>query len=241
MTEKMKILQMIEDGEITLEEGIKRISQLEDAPTSTENSESALDILAKIESGEISADEGVQFITRSSTYNEQEEDDDDEEEMFEEEIEFETSTPPQFSDEEVNRWKRWWSYPLYIGIGILILSAFWLNSAYQNNGYSFWFFCSWIPLGIGLLLMTLSWQSRGGPWIHVRVKGESERVAISLPAPLGITKWALRNFGHFIPQLEKTSVDEIILALENTTKNNAPFYVQVDEGENGEHVEVFIG
>ena len=89
--------------------------------------------------------------------------------------------------------------------------------------------------------MALSWRSKSGPWIHVRVRGPKENVAVSIPAPIGLTSWVLRNFGHFIPQLEKTSVDEILIALESTSKNNAPLSVVVDEGENGEHVEVFIG
>ena len=89
--------------------------------------------------------------------------------------------------------------------------------------------------------MSLSWRSRSGPWIHVRVRGPRERVAISIPAPLGLASWALNTFGQFIPHLERTSVDEIITALEKSHKHDAPLYVQVDEGENGEKVEVFIG
>jgi hypothetical protein len=235
MSEKMKILQMIENGELSPEEGIQRIQELEKNSSADEamENQTALDILSKIETGEISADEGISFLTKPKPAQV---------ELGAEDEDYEIpSAPPNIPEEELNRWKRWWKYPLYFGVGIVILSTLWLNSAYHNSGIGFWFICSLVPLSIGLLLMVLSWQSQGGPWIHVRVKGENERVAISIPAPLGITSWALRNFGHHIPQLEKTSVDEIIVALENTSKASSPLYVQVDEGEDGEKVEVFIG
>jgi hypothetical protein len=41
--------------------------------------------------------------------------------------------------------------------------------------------------------------------------------------------------------MENTSLDEIILALEDSSKAGNPLYVQVDEGNDGEQVEVFIG
>ena len=246
MSDKMKILQMIENGELSLEEGIKMISNLSNSSDEEEGIEkpSTLDLLGKIESGIISADEAVEILS-SSSGKKQDHDSDFEDnespENYSSDFNEMPESPPNIPEDELNRWKRWWTYPLYAGVGIVILSTFWLNAAYQNNGFGFWFFCSWVPLALGLLIISLSWQSRGGPWIHVRVKGERERVAISIPAPLGLTSWALRTFGHYIPQLEKTAVDEIIVALESTSKNNAPLYVQVDEGENGEKVEVFIG
>lgn len=232
----MEILKMIENGEISMDEGIRRINELDEEISSTpeKNNFSTLEILEKIEAGEISADEAINFISGSPTQDEEESEENSENYDV-------PNQTPHISEQEMSRWKRWWTYPLYAGVGIVILSTFWLNSAYQNSGFGFWFFCAWLPLLIGLVLMALSWQSRGGPWIHVRVRGDRERVAISIPAPLGLASWGLRNFGHYIPQLEKTTVDEIILALESTTKANAPIYVQVDDGENGEKVEVFIG
>ena len=94
---------------------------------------------------------------------------------------------------------------------------------------------------LGLAFMALSWRSQSGPWIHVRVRGPKERVAISIPAPIGLATWALNTFGQFIPHLERTSVDEIITALELSHTQKSPLYIQVDEGEDGERVEVFIG
>jgi len=236
MSEYMRILKMIEDNEISLEEGIIMLQESGgDQGIGSDGETNPLDILSKIESGELSADEGVDLIKKthvSDGYSLNQTG------KIENMVEH---APSRISEEELERWKKWWTIPFYIGIGVVILSSFWLNSAYQNSQFGFWFFCSWIPLLIGLLIMALSWNSKSGPWIHVRVRGPKERVAISIPAPMGITSWALRNFGHHIPRLDKTSIDEIILALQNTTKNGTPLYVHVDEGQDGEQVEVFIG
>jgi hypothetical protein len=38
-----------------------------------------------------------------------------------------------------------------------------------------------------------------------------------------------------------TSLDEVILSLKDVAKEGTPLFVDVDEGENGERVQVFIG
>ena len=231
MNDHMKILKMIEDGEISPEEGAKLIQELGSSqPDQPGNS--SLGILDQVNQGDISADEAIKMLEGLNGPASASEPG---------KAQSEPEQPPSISDDELERWKQWWTLPLYIGVGIVVLSTFWINSAYQNSGYGFWFFCAWVPMLIGLLFMSLSWRSRSGPWIHVRVRGPRERVAISIPAPLGLASWALNTFGQFIPHLERTSVDEIITALEKSHKHDAPLYVQVDEGENGEKVEVFIG
>jgi len=59
--------------------------------------------------------------------------------------------------------------------------------------------------------------------------------------PLGLAAWFLRAFGRFIPQLKGTAVDEMILALGKATGPASPLLVEVDEGENGERVQIYIG
>jgi hypothetical protein len=41
--------------------------------------------------------------------------------------------------------------------------------------------------------------------------------------------------------MEGTNLDEMILALRDVAKDGTPFFVDVNEGEDGEHVQVFIG
>jgi hypothetical protein len=41
--------------------------------------------------------------------------------------------------------------------------------------------------------------------------------------------------------MQDTSLDEVILALKDVSEDETPLFVDVNEGENGEHVQVFIG
>jgi hypothetical protein len=108
-----------------------------------------------------------------------------------------------------------------------------------------WFFaCTWLPFMLGVAVMALAYASRTARWLHVRVHqkpGEKpQNIAISLPIPLRLTAWFFRTFKGHIPHMENTGIDELIMALE-ATNPDTPFYVEVDEGANGERVEVYIG
>jgi hypothetical protein len=56
-----------------------------------------------------------------------------------------------------------------------------------------------------------------------------------------MTAWFLRVFGDFIPGLQGTSVDELIIALGDSTSPEKPLFIEVEDDEDGERVEVFIG
>jgi hypothetical protein len=105
-----------------------------------------------------------------------------------------------------------------------------------------------VPFTLGLLAIILAWQSRTSPWLHLRVQqapGETpQRIAISMPLPTGLAAWFLRTFGHRIPAMKEQGLDELdkmILAVGKNVSPDNPIYVQVDEGENGEKVEIYIG
>jgi hypothetical protein len=133
---------------------------------------------------------------------------------------------------------------MWVGIGILLIGALLMYWAWSASGFGFWFACTWFPFLLGVAIMALAWSSRTARWLHVRVHqkpGEKpEKISISRPIPLRLTAWFLRMFGNKIPHMEGTSLDEIILALDATSPE-APFYVEVNEGEDGERVEVYIG
>jgi hypothetical protein len=71
------------------------------------------------------------------------------------------------------------------------------------------------------------------------------RIAISFPIPTRFVAWLLRVAVPRVPALRErlgyTGLDELILALDETGSTQTPFYVDVAEGENGERVQVFIG
>jgi len=117
---------------------------------------------------------------------------------------------------------------------------YWAQQAY---GIGFLFFCAWLPLLAGIFLMALAWQSRSERWLHLRVEQPPgdwpRRIAISLPvAPVA---WVVRTFKGRITGLQEASVDELLRALEENTSPENPLFIEVAEGEHGEHVQIFIG
>ncbi|OQY30242.1 MAG: hypothetical protein B6243_10635 [Anaerolineaceae bacterium 4572_5.2] len=81
--------------------------------------------------------------------------------------------------------------------------------------------------------------------LHLRVQqkpgSKPERFAISFPLPIRLTAWGLRVFGRFIPNMDATGLDKVILALKDSTDEDAPLIVNVDDSEDGERVQIFIG
>jgi len=83
-------------------------------------------------------------------------------------------------------------------------------------------------------------------WFYVNVDRQEahdgpRNITFGFPLPFGLTAWFLRNFGHTIHGMKNTSVDDIIQVLDATGKSGEPFIVNVNDGENGEHVQVYIG
>ena len=224
------------------------------------NESERLQILEMIEKGIISASEGVQLLNSlpeepeevdTPQINEYSEEKDTQPESFPEpEVMEDTpsqdrkqSTSPHPFDSEMNKWRRWWWVPLTIGTSITVVSGLLMSLAYQNSNY-FWFGCLWVPLLFGILVISLAAASRTARWLHVRIHQESgewpKTIAISLPIPIRFTAWLLRIFKPQIDGMNGASLDEVVLALEKTSPEQ-PFYVKVDEGEEGEKVEVYIG
>ena len=56
-----------------------------------------------------------------------------------------------------------------------------------------------------------------------------------------LAAWFLRVFGPMIPNMPKTNMQEVIQVIETGFVGNEPLIVNVDEGEAGEHVRVYIG
>jgi hypothetical protein len=237
-SKRLEILERIEHGELSPEEGarlLKEFAQMEADPSSRKSRKTAMEVLESVERGELSAQEaseqlkGAGGAKSSHTINIIGPED--------------RNKIPAISKFESEQWRRWWQIPLWVGFGILLLGGFWMNAAYQSSGANLWFYCAWAPLLLGLLLMVIGAQSCSSRWLHIRVKhdeaGRKQNVAFSLPLPLGLSAWALRNFGYLIPNLDATGVDEIIEALDKQT-GETPFYVEVEDDTDGEHVEIFV-
>lgn len=206
------IMDMVERGQISAEEGLRLINAMGSKGDSTDVEE--IDSLIPVEPGGVIEEESEPY-------------------------------EPAISPEEkhrLNQLKRWWILPFGIGLLITVLGGVWMFSGYANNGFGWGFWLAWIPFLLGIFILSVSFQTSHSVWFHVRIKqkpGETpQRIAISLPMPMGLIRWFLRTFGNRITGLKDHPVDQYADILENLSAEE-PFYVHVDE--DGEEVEVFIG
>ena len=203
-------------------------------------------VLKMIEEGKISPDEGLKLI-QALEQNRVEED--NIQVLAPEPGPRSESKPDPEITSRINRLRgRLWQIPLWIGIGVTIFGGWLVYWVMQESGMGFWFYCSWLPFLFGVLLIGIAWGSRTSRWLHVRVQRKPgsegpKNISLSFPLPLRFTSWAIRTFGHNIRDLEKTAVDEVVQALEQSVNSDAPLYVEVDEDDDDdvEHVQVYIG
>ena len=216
--EQKQILKMVEDGRISAEEAMKLIKALEESDMEMEIIEAA----PASSSGPFDAAQG-RPETDSDT---------------------EKPNAPEF-EEVARKARRLWQIPLWFGVGITVLASYWLYSLVQTSNYGFWFFCAWLPLLFGVLLLALFAGSRTSRWLYVKVEqGKDEwprNITLGFPLPLGLVSWFLRNFGHNIEGLRHTNVDEIIRLVSDGVSSKESLTVNVDEGKGGDRVQVYIG
>ena len=209
--EQKQILKMVEDGKITADEAMELIRALEVA-----SAEDEVDIVEP-EAGPGSEPEAVEDLEASGT--------------------------PEFEEVKA-RARRYAMVPLGIGIVFTVLASYWLFVLVQSSNYGFWFACAWVPLLLGVLLVALSAGGMNARWLYVNVEQEPgewpQRITLGFPVPLGLLSWLLRNFGHYARDMDRQRVDDILTLLK-TADAHGPLIVNVDEGDHGERVQVYIG
>jgi hypothetical protein len=128
------------------------------------------------------------------------------------------------------------------GAGVLILGAFLLAWLYASEAAKGWLVCGWLPVLLGVAVVLLALWTRRTTWMHLRISEEGKRkLAFSFPLPLGLAAWAVRIAQPFVPQLQQTGVDDLILALRASASRGEPIAIDVQDDERGERVEVYIG
>ena len=213
--ERKKILQMVSDGKISAEEAATLMR--------------ALDESAEDESGEDSAEaepEVLEFETASGG---------------------ERSEAPEI-DEVRRRAHRFSGAFLWIGVLMTILTAWAMFGIQQNAGLNFWFYCLGMPLMLGILLTAMGAGSRTSRWLYVNVDRTRSKdpdgprkISLAFPLPLGFAGWFVRTFGSRIEGLKNTNVDEVVDAISMAKNMHDPLIVHVDDADDGERVQVFIG
>jgi hypothetical protein len=254
--ERLKILEMIEQGQISAEDGIRLLRALAGELEEDTLPEAHTPPSLSEPPGEVTAAPPTATRAPQAEFEVNEADGpaDQPADAYRHQAESPGAQPFQAEPEVIPpnekfdptkmKWRSFWWIPMLVGVGITLFAALLMFLAWNSGGFGFWFACTWFPFTLGVVVMALAWASRSARWLHVRVHqkpGETpQRIAISLPIPLRLTAWALRTFGKKIPHLGNTGVDELIMALDATSPDT-PFYVEVNEGANGERVEVYIG
>lgn len=225
INERLQILEMIDSGVISAEEGARLLQSLEGKVDEDERDEARApdnQSLENLISG--------QMVEVESTSPD---------------ISGDRSHIPEEFNSNMEKWRRWWMLPLWIGVGITIVGGLLMFWAFQASGLSFWFGCAWLPFLLGLGVIMLAWSTRTARWLHLRIHqkpGERpQKIALSFPLPIRLTSWLLRLFGHKLPKFGKGSFNDLILALGEFANTETPFYIEVDEGDEGERVQIYIG
>ena len=180
--------------------------------------EGSEDILRALDRGEISADEAIRRL------------------------EEEPPLPGKLAPQEFDMPKRWpylWLVPVSLG-------ALGLFGGYGLATLGGWLWLLAAPLLlVGAVLFWLGLASIDSPWVHIQVQSEEDgsisQFGLSLPLPLRPVIWLIRQFGSYVPALDKTAVDELLVAMEATKDTDGPIFIDVHEGESGERVRVYLG
>jgi hypothetical protein len=135
-----------------------------------------------------------------------------------------------------------WVYPLGAGLVLLLVGGTVVSAMHQQQRVNAWtWLCGWIPLFMGLAVVTLAAWARTAHWIHLRVRDHGQHVALSFPLPLGLAAALVRVARPFVPQLHDTAIDEAILAVRDGLEGNDDITIDVQDDEEGEHVQIDFG
>jgi hypothetical protein len=215
-SERQQILKMIADGKISAEQGLTLMQALGEEPEDDETQPE----MVEPESRVLMAEEPV--FSHSDEPGEH-------------------KTDPEF-DRKVNRFRSLWTIPLWLGVALTVAGAYWMFSSLQAGGMGFWFYCSWLPFLLGVLVTAAAFSSRTSRWIYVNVKqkpGETPQ-RIVLAFPLSLVSWGINLAKHNIPERERSAAEEVMRAVFESTKSTEPLMVDVND-KDGEHVQVYIG
>ncbi len=190
-------------------------------------SDERLEILKMVEAGQITAQEAALLVASLEAPA-----------QVSEPVAQVSAPEPRLVD---NRWSGFWRYPFLAGGAVLFLGVTVLALLSLSGAAAGWLVCGWLPILLGAFVVLGAWWSKTARWLHLRISEPGEKkLAISVPLPLTLTAWALKIAQPFVPQLHDTGVDEVIIALRDSTLSE-PFYVDVHDEDEGEHVEVWIG
>jgi hypothetical protein len=218
--ERQQVLQMIADGKITPEEGSRLLAALSggaphELPAHGATSDQTSD-----------APQAEQADPQQQAYTPEQE----------------VISPPPPIETQIPDTRHWWQVPFWIGVALLVASAFTLAGTLSSSAVCLAVLCGLPLLLIGILAVIVAWFARNGPWVHIRVKNDrpgQHDFNMSVPLDLGVV--AVRVAEPFVPQMKQTGVDDVILSVKDNVKKDQPLIIDVNDDEDGEHVQVIVG
>jgi hypothetical protein len=135
-----------------------------------------------------------------------------------------------------------WQAVFWSGVAMMAGGGLLVAAVYAWEIAPGWQTCGWVLLTLGLLVLMIGWWLQQARWLSVRVRqSDGPNVTLAFPLPLALVAWGLRIAQPFVPQLRETGLDELVLAMRDELKNGHPLVVEVDEGEDGEQVQIYFG
>lgn len=237
--ERQKILQMISAGKITADEGTRLLAALSGNPLPDQSMRAPSE---QLQAPPLQSDQappqappaGPAEATPAPEQSAQQEQAPT--------PESEVIDPPPPIDVKMPDTQHWWQVPFWIGTAILIAGAFILAGALSSGAACLALLCGLPLLALGLISIIVAWFARTGPWVHIRVKNDrpgEHNIQISVPLDLGVV--AVRVAEPFIPQMRNTGVDDVIMSLKDNVRKDQPVIIDVNDDEEGEHVQVIVG
>jgi hypothetical protein len=203
-------------------------------------------ILQMIEDGKISTQQGLELL-EALKHDDEVEDEASAAPPFEEPHPGYGANPDPAPDPEISRLKSkvrsLYAIPLFVGVLLTIGMSWLMYQNVVNSPLGFAFYCLWMPLFLfGVALIALAASSRKSPWIYVDVRPKDKEgpKRIMLGFPLSIVSFILNTIPQVIPNKEREKVRMAMDAINDTTADS-PIVVNVDEGEDGDRVKVYIG
>jgi len=138
-------------------------------------------------------------------------------------------------------WVRWlWQVVFWPAVALVAGGGLLVTAVYAWGVPTGWLVLGWLLFALGVLGVVLGWWLQRAHWFYLRVREPGSSIFMAFPLPLGPMAWVLRIVRPFVPQLKETGVDELLLAMQEELRGGGSFTVEVNE-DDGEQVRIYFG